>query len=421
MKIAIIGSGISGLSCAYHLDKDNDIVVYEKNNYLGGHTDTHRVDIDGDMVNIDSGFIIFCRELYPNFCEMLDTLNIKSKPTNMSFGVHDQVNRFIYNTTTINSLFCQRSNLFRPKMYRMIFDIIRFYTSAKHLLKSDDNEISVGAYLKKHCYSKVFQEDHLFPMLGALWSTPPQFIRLFPIHYLVKFMHSHGLMNIWRRPHWEVLENGSNGYIKALKKYLQNTEFRVNCGVSNVIRDDQGVLIHSNSHEPERFDAVIFATHADQAKIILQKPSKAESEILESIPFERNDVVMHTDETIMPPIKSAWSSWNVHFERKSQEPQTQHYNLAYWMNSLQTLNIEKNIFVSLNERRKIKPDSIIKTTTYHHPKYSAKSVHARKRLPEINGKNKTFYVGAYWAWGFHEDGARTAIDAVNLLKKQFQQ
>lgn len=421
MKIAIIGSGISGLSCAYHLDKDNEIVVYEKNNYIGGHTDTHSVKIDNEIVNIDSGFIIFCRELYPNFCNMLDTLNVKSKPTNMSFGVHDQVNNFIYNTTTLHSLFCQRKNLLKPKMYRMILDIIRFYNSAEHILKSTDYETSVGAYLKAHHYSKTFQEDHLLPMLGALWSTTPQFIRLFPIHYLVQFMHSHGLMNIWKRPQWEVLTDGSNGYVKALKRHLKNTEFRVNCGATNVIRDNNSVLIHATSCEPERYDAVIFATHADQAKIILHQPSSAETEILGSIPFERNDVVMHTDESIMPSIKPAWSSWNVHFEREGQEPQTQHYNLTYWMNSLQSLKINKNVFVSLNEKRMINKNSILKTTTYHHPKYSAKSVNARKRLDEINGKNNTFYVGAYWAWGFHEDGARTAFDAVKLLKKQFNQ
>ena len=421
MKIAIIGSGISGLSCAYHLDNNNDIVVYEKNNYIGGHTNTHSVNIDGETMNIDSGFIIFCRELYPNFCAMLDTLKVESKLTNMSFSVHDQVNNFIYNATNLNSLFCQRKNLLKPKIYRMIFDLIRFYSSAKSVLKSDDYETSVGTFLSQHHYSKTFQEDHLFPMLGALWSTPPQFIRLFPIHYLVEFMHAHGLMNIWQRPDWEVLRDGSNGYIKALKKHLKNTEFRVNCASTNVIRDENGVLIHAASCEPERFDAVIFATHADQAKIILQQPSKAEREILGSIPFERNNVVMHTDESIMPPIKSAWSSWNVHFERQKQEQQTQHYNLTYWMNSLQSLNIKKNVLISLNEKRAISKESILKTTTYHHPKYSAKSVNARKRLNEINGKNNTFYVGAYWAWGFHEDGARTAINAVKLLQKQFNQ
>ena len=421
MKIAIIGSGISGLSCAYHLDSDNDIVVYEKNNYIGGHTDTHSACIDEEVVNIDSGFIIFCRELYPNFCAMLDTLKVESKPTNMSFGVHDQANNFMYNTTTLNSLFCQRKNLLKLKIYRMTLDIIRFYNSASSVLKSNDYETSVGSYLKKHRYSRTFKEDHLFPMLGALWSMPPQLIHFFPIHYLVEFMHSHGLMNIWQRPHWEVLKDGSNGYITALKQHLKNTDFRVNCGVSNVIRDEKGVLIHSTSHEAERFDAVIFATHADQAKIILQKPSKAESEVLGNIPFERNDVIMHTDESIMPPIRGAWSSWNVHFERNKQEPQSQHYNLTYWMNSLQNLKVNKNVFVSLNEKRPITQQSILKTTTYHHPKYNAKSVNARKRLNEINGKHNTFYVGAYWAWGFHEDGARTAIDAVKLLRKQFNQ
>lgn len=419
MKIAIIGSGISGLSCAYHLDYDNEVVVYEKNNRLGGHTDTHAIEVMGKKINVDSGFIIFCRDHYPYFSTMLDDLKVRSQPTTMSFGVHNQRQNFIYNATSINTMFCQRRNLLNPKMYRLIFDIIRFNHLAKRWLKSNDEETSIGEYLEKNHYSKVFMEDHFFPILGALWSAPPKIIRRFPIRFLVEFMYSHGLMQIWRRPQWEVISNGSKSYITALQAHVKNTEFRLNCEISNVVRDTDSVLIHSRNHEPERFDAVIFATHANQVTALLQKPSAIELEILDNIPFQRNEVVIHTDESTMPPFKSAWSIWNVHYHCKENEVDTQHYNICYWMNPLQKLDIDTNIFVSLNEKRRIAENKVIQRRIYHHPTYSAESVATRKRLTEINGKNRTYYAGAYWAWGFHEDGARTAAEAVRLLKEQF--
>ena len=420
MKIAIIGSGISGLSSAYHLDSEHQVVVYEKNNYLGGHTDTHDIDIDGSATRIDSGFIIFCPELYPNFSAMLDDLGVRSKPTDMSFGVYNQQKNLQYNATNLNSLFCQRRNLFNPQMYRMIVDIVRFYITAKQRIDADDTTMSIDEFLNKHHYSDTFREDHFFPMIGALWSIPPRIVSQFPIRYLVEFLDAHGLMKLWRRPQWRVLENGSNSYIQALKKRLNNTEFRVNCGVTNVIRDVDKVLIHSASAAPEIFDAVIFAVHSDQAKMLLQKPSAAENEILGNIPFQSNDIVVHSDESVMPPVKSAWSSWNVHFDASQPGERTiNHYNACYWMNSLQGLTIKTNIFVSLNEKRPIDPNKILKKRVYHHPTYSKSSLQARRRLPEINGQNRTFYVGAFWAWAFHEDGARSAVEAVALLNQAF--
>jgi len=405
MKVAVVGSGIAGLTSAYHLDDEHQVTVFEKNNYLGGHNKIEQ--------RIDSGFIIFCKEFYPNFCAMLDDLGVESKPTDMSFGVFKESNGLQYNATNPNTLFCDRKNLVNPRFLRMLIDIVRFYNLAPNVLKNDDETTSVKQYLERHHYSKAFMEDHFFPMIGALWSVPPQLVHQFPIRYLVEFMKAHGLMKILNRPQWRVMKDGSNGYIQALRSKLRNTEFRVNCGVTSIIREEDRVLIHSASHEPEYFDAVIICSHADQARSMLQMPSKKEYEILGDIPFQKNNITIHTDESIMPPNRKAWSSWNVQIPANNDK----HYNASYWMNLLQSLSLPENVFVSLNETREIDEAKILGKRVYHHPTYSAKSVDARRRLASINGKNRTFYAGAFWAWGFHEDGARTAVDAVNLLNK----
>ncbi len=387
-------------------------MVYEKNNYLGGHTDTHSLNIAGQTINIDSGFIVFTRAQYPCFSAMLDDLGIASKPTNMSFSVVNENSGTHYNATDLNRLFCQRSNLIKPRFYQMIADIIRFYKSAPAVLKSTDELTTVKAYLQQHRYSTVFMRDHLFPMIGALWSAAPATVEQFPIRYLVEYMHSHGMMNLWKRPQWRTLTNGSNEYVARLKTSLGNTEFRVNCGVSNVIRETDRVLIHANSCEPEYFDAVIFANHSDQARMLLQKPSKDENEILSAIPFQKNDIIIHTDPTIMPDNRRAWASWNARVTATQQA----HCCATYWMNSLQGLTLDQDVFVSLNENQPIEQSKVLHKRTYHHPVYTASSVAARRKLTLINGKNRSFYVGAYWGWGFHEDGACSAVEAVSLLK-----
>jgi len=416
MKIAVIGSGIAGLSSAYHLDKSHDVVVYEKNNRLGGHTDTHSFKFDNQEYRIDSGFIIFCPELYPNFSSMLDELGVTSKVTDMSFGVHNEVSGLQYNATSLDTLFCDRKNILNPRFLKMLFDIVRFYQFSPKLLKHETQDLSVEDYLQSKAYSDAFKNDHFYPMVSALWSIKISLVKNFPIRYLIEFMKAHGLLKLINRPDWRVVKGGSSTYINALKDKLLNTKFRVNCGVTSVIREEDRVLIHSASHQPEYFDAVIIATHSDQARSILQKPSKKEYDILGRIPFQKNEVVVHTDDSVMPPNHKAWASWNVHIPKKT----TKYFNSIYWMNSLQGLDLKENVFVNLNESRTIDTDKILKKIVYYHPGYSLDSVKARRRLHEINGKNRTFYAGAFWAWGFHEDGARTAREAVELLDKKFK-
>ena len=416
MKIAIVGSGISGVSAAYHLDKrGHETTIFEKANYFGGHTDTHSFNINGELVNIDSGFIVFAKEYYPHFTSMLDELGIKSKPTEMSFSASNPLSGLVYNATNLNTLFCQRSNLLKPKFYRMIIDIVRFYQSANSILSQTGTSLTSAEYFKQKCYSKIFQEDHIFPMIGALWSTPPSLVKHYPIRFLVEYMLAHGMMNIWQRPEWQVLNNGSFEYINALKQRLQKCTWKLNCGVTNVIRENNRVLIHSASAEPEYFDAVIMACHSDQAKVLLQQPTQQEREILGAIGFEANEITIHTDENIMPKNKLAWASWNTRVSTNKAEA----CSATYWMNELQGLNIHTNVFVSLNENRQVNPEKVLKKRHYHHPSYTNKSVAARKKLPDINGKNRTAYAGAYWGWAFHEDGARSGHDAAMLLMEQY--
>ena len=416
MKVAIVGSGIAGVSTAFNLDKaGHQTTIFEKANYFGGHTDTHQFDLNGEMVNIDSGFIVFAREFYPHFSNMLNELSIDSKSTEMSFSASNTVTGLVYNASNLNKLFCQRKNLLSPTFYRMILDIVRFYQSGNKILLNADNSLTANDYFIKNHYSKTFREDHIYPMISALWSTPVALVKFYPIRYLVEYMQAHGMMQLSNRPVWQVLNNGSFEYQQKLKEQLKQCTWRLNCGVSNIIREEDRVLIHSVSAEPEYFDAVVMACHADQAHISLQKPSAAERDILTAIGFENNDVTIHTDESLMPANPLAWASWNtwVSSDRNAR------CSATYWMNELQGLDNSTNFFVSLNEAREIDSTKILKKRHYQHPSYTPKSVAARKRLSEINGQNRTAFAGAYWGWAFHEDGARTGYEAAHILMERY--
>jgi len=327
MKVAIVGSGIAGVSTAFNLDKaGHQTTIFEKANYFGGHTDTHQFNIDGEMINIDSGFIVFAREFYPHFSNMLNELGIDSK-----------------------------KNLLSPTFYRMILDIVRFYQSGNKILLNADNSLTANDYFIKNHYSKTFREDHIYPMISALWSTPIALVKFYPIRYLVEYMQAHGMMQLSNRPVWQVLNNGSFEYQQKLKEQLKQCTWRLNCGVSNIIREEDRVLIHSVSAEPEYFDAVVMACHADQAHISLQKPSAAERDILTAIGFENNDVTIHTDESLMPANPLAWASWNTWVSSDKNA----RCSATYWMNELQGLDNSTNFFVSLNEHQKVlTPESV---------------------------------------------------------------
>lgn len=417
-KVAIIGAGISGLSTAYHLHQECAVTVFEKQPFPGGHTDTHELEIDGRPLRVDSGFIIFCPEYYPHFFAMLQDLGVAYQPTDMSFSAHNKQSGLVYNATSLNKLFCQRRNLLSPRFYRMLIDLLRFYSRSTDVLNSQDQTTTVEAFLTQHGYSEAFWHDHLLPMMSALWSSPPERVAQFPIRHLVEFFKAHGLLKVVGRPQWMVVKNGSKSYVEALQQRL-NVNWRLGCTISSVTRNESGIQVHSDSHaEPEEFDLVVFATHSDQALKLLAAPSQAETEILGAIPFEHNHVVVHTDESLLHPNRQSWASWNTEVPN-NVEPDSQYKCTAnYWMNALQSLPGPTNVFTTLNSNNRIQADKILVERHYTHPVFTAASVAAQKRKPEIDGQQHTYYVGAYWGWGFHEDGARTAFQISKKIKER---
>lgn len=412
--IAIIGSGIAGLSAAFQLNDDFDITIFEKSNKLGGHTDTHTLDIDGRQQRVDSGFIIFCPEYYPYFSNMLATLGVEKQATDMSFSATNHKYDLVYNATSINKLFCQRRNLIRPRFWRMLFDIVRFYNRAYKVLEAPDYSLSVADYLNQNHYGAGFVEDHLMPMISALWSATPQRVHEFPIYHLVDFFQRHGLMKLIRRPQWYVVKNGSATYVEALQAQLK-CEWRSNSGIEQVMRKENGVELTVDGKKL-LFDAVIIATHSDQALKMLGDASPDEKRILSAIPFERNEVLVHTDTSLMPANKLAWASWNTEVPQDFDDASLKSCTANYWMNSLQSIETPTNIFTTLNSVHRVAENKVLAKRVYQHPVFTAASVAAQADKSLIDGQRNTYYAGAYWGWGFHEDGARSAADVCEQVR-----
>jgi predicted NAD/FAD-binding protein len=409
MNIAIIGSGISGIYAAHYLSKQHHITLYEANSYLGGHTDTHDINIEGKSYAVDTGFIVFNEHNYHYFCQFLADLNVKSQASDMTFSVTDTVSGLEYNATTLDKLFCQRRNLLSPRFYRMVSDILRFYREAPALLNSSDDSLTLGDYLHQQQYSQTFIDDHILPMACALWSGSPKIVRDFPVRYFVAFMANHQMLKTDNRPQWRTVCGGSSSYIKEFKRVF-NGEIRLACPVHTVERDKDGVIVKTKDGE-ERYDQVIFACHSDQVLKLLANPSHQENEILEAMTFQDNEVVLHTDINLMPKHPKAWASWNA---LKLNDEQTR-CTVTYYMNLLQNLDAPQPLLVTLNCTDHIDPNKILQKRNYHHPVYTASSLAAQKRRDKINGINNTWYVGAYWGWGFHEDGAQSAEDVIKRL------
>ena len=409
MKIAIVGGGISGLYAAHYLSKQHHVTLYEAHNTLGGHTDTHSITIKERNYKIDTGFIVFNEHNYHYFCRFLNDLGVASQPSIMTFSVADALSGIEYNATTLDKLFCQRRNLFRPQFYRMVRDILRFYREAPALLNSSDDELTLGDYLDQQHYSQTFIDDHILPMASALWSGPPQIVRNFPARYFVAFMANHQMLKTDNRPQWRTVCGGSSTYVQAFKQSF-NGELRLDCPVQAIIRDNNGITIETKGDQ-KYYDKLILACHSDQALGLLQNASDQETEILGAMSFQENDVVLHTDASLMPKHPKAWASWNA---LKLNEPQT-HCTVTYYMNMLQNLEAPEPLLVTLNCTDRIDSEKILKRRSYHHPVYTPASLAAQKRRTEVNGVNNTWYAGAYWGWGFHEDGAKSAQEVVDRI------
>ncbi|MFM9914130.1 MAG: NAD(P)/FAD-dependent oxidoreductase [Methylophilaceae bacterium] len=403
MKVAIIGSGIAGNTVAYHLHREHQITVFETNAHIGGHTHTHKIWHEDREFNVDTGFIVFNDRTYPEFIKLLDDLGVVSQPSFMSFSVRNEMTGLEYNGTSLNALFAQRRNLFKPSFYRMIQDILRFNRESLGLL-TETHEIKLGDYLAKNQYSPQFIRDYLVPMGAAIWSTDANQMMQFPARFLVSFFSNHGMLSINDRPQWRTIQGGSAHYVEALTREFKQ-HIRTNTSVWSVKRLENGVLV-----DGEHFDWLFMACHSDQALSILGDASVTEREILGAIPYQENSVVLHTDQRLLPRRKLAWAGWNYHVT--TQPISAQKVTVTYNMNILQGLQSREPLLVTLNRDDAIAKDKIIKRLTYHHPLFTGAGVAAQGRIGEISGKNRTCYCGAYWRNGFHEDGVVSALNAL---------
>ena len=404
MRIAVVGTGIAGMVAAYLLSDEHELVVFESEDYVGGHTHTIDVALNGQTYAVDTGFIVFNEKTYPNFIQLMKRLGIAWQLSNMSFSVQCKKTGLEFSPSSLNSLFIQRKNLLRPSFYRMIFDIFKFRRESEALLKSDDYNLTLEKFLIAKNFSRLFIEHFIMPMGGAIWSADPVKFKEFPALYFAQFFKNHGFLNVRHQPQWLVIKGGSKQYVAPLTRRFAD-RIRINCPVKSIRRHSDYVSVQAANAEPERFDQVVIATHSDQALAMLDDATETEKDILGAIPYQDNYTVLHSDESVLPRKKAAWASWNYHIPQAEMG----RVALTYDMNILQSLDAPVEYCVTLNLPDTVDPAKKIKEMHYHHPVYNPKSLAARKRHEEINGVKRTYYCGAYWGYGFHEDGVNSAL------------
>jgi predicted NAD/FAD-binding protein len=413
-RVAIIGSGIAGMTAAYRLHgQGHDITVYEANDYYGGHTATMDVERHGRHWSIDTGFIVFNDWTYPNFIALLDELQVEWQYSDMSFSLSCERTGLEYNGTSINSLFAQRMNALRPSFLRMIYDIVRFNTEARALLGDADNALTLSQYLQDNGYSRAFTQQYIVPMGRAIWSASESAMLGFPARFFVEFFDRHGFLNVSNRPVWRAIKGGSREYARKLVAAYQH-RIRLRTPIESVRRDAAQVLIRTRAGGVEAHDYVVFACHSDQALRMLEQPSTVEREVLGAFPYQENQVLMHTDTRILPRTPLARAAWNYHLLDRAQD----RVALTYDMNVLQNLDAPEKFLVTLNRNQDIDASKVLGSYVYHHPVYTPGAVAAQQRYGEINGVNRSFYCGAYWGYGFHEDGVVSAQRMLNDFAAQ---
>jgi predicted NAD/FAD-binding protein len=411
-RIAIVGTGISGLVVAHRLWRDHEVVLYEANDYIGGHTNTVDVELGGRCWAVDTGFIVFNDRTYPNFVNLMDELGVASQPSNMSFSVHCDRTGLEYCGSSLDRLFAQRRNLVSPGFYRMIADILRFNRESRALLARKDDQASLGEYLARCRFSKRFVEHYIVPMGAAIWSADPAMMYRFPARQFIEFFDNHGMLDIRNRPLWRVVRGGSREYVRRLVAPFEE-QIRLKARIGRVVRHPDRVDIVTAQGHRDSFDAVFLACHSDQSLAMLDRPSAAEREILGSIPYQENVAVLHTDERLLPVRRRAWSAWNYHIPA---DPANR-VAVTYSMNILQSLDAPVQFCVTLNREEFVHPDRVLRRIVYHHPVFTPEGVRAQRRGHEINGTDRTFFCGAYWGYGFHEDGVKSALAAVEAFDR----
>ena len=413
MKIAVIGSGISGLSAAYYLSKKHKVDLFEKEDHFGGHSYT--IDIEHDKENkknisVDIGFIVFNHLTYPNLINFFNENKIDIEESNMSFSVTVKGTSIEYSGKGFNGIFANKINFFNFKFVKMFFEIINFYKKCSKLEKIEDQE-TLGSYLKKNNLSKFFIDYHIIPMVSAIWSMPPYEANQMPLKFFIKFFQNHGLFKLKDRPQWYTVANRSRAYVNKILKKISGEYFK-NYNINKVKSNDKGVKIfYGDESEYFDYDKVIIATHADEALKIIESPSEDEKKILKNFSYKKNLAIIHTDETVMPKNRKSWCSWNSAIDQNNLNQNS----VTYWLNLLQNLNINKDIFLTLNPFFKIDEKKIIKKVSFTHPYYNQEALDSQKHLKSIQNKKNILFCGSYFGYGFHEDGIKSSLDMLKYL------
>lgn len=411
-NIAIIGSGISGLACAYILDQHANISLFEANNYFGGHTNTVKVFDDELECAVDTGFIVFNQRNYPQFTKLIEKLGVPYQNSEMSFSFSSKQLNLEYSGHNLRTLFMQKRNLLRPKFYGLLGDILRFNRDAKeYLLSHKAPDLNLKSFVDQHGYGEWFWQAYLLPMVAAIWSSTAQAVAKMPAKFILYFFNNHGLLSRHDYPQWLTITGGSQTYVKTLLQQFNGEKF-TEARVSKVTRNADGVVLHLGAEELP-FDRVIFACHSDTVLQLLAAPTPEEIAILGSIPYQTNEVILHSDAQVMPKHKKLWASWN-YLTNDTKLP-----TLTYYMNRLQALTSSRHFFVSVNLTDQLAPEKIISRHTYAHPVLDQSAIAAQQQFASISGQHHSYFCGAYWFNGFHEDGVTSAIRVCEQLGVRF--
>jgi uncharacterized protein len=417
-KIAIIGAGISGLTAAYRLHPQFEIDVFEAAAYAGGHTNTADIRVDGQSFAIDTGFIVFNDRTYPNFIALLHELGVAYEKSDMGFSVKVDKTGLEYCGSSWNALFAQRRNLFNPRFYRMLVDIVRFNRLATRSLQENSSHATLGVFLSAHRFSAMFIDYYIIPMGAAIWSAEPEKMFEFPARTFIQFFHNHGLLSINNRPTWYFIKGGSRRYVEKLTAGFKE-RIHLNSGIARIKRDSDGVEISLQNGQTRRYHQAVIATHSDQALAMLSDASPDERSVLGAIQYQENTAVLHTDEHMLPRRRRAWAAWNYHVPAYGEfaEPRkNSRATLTYSMNLLQRIEGRRQFCVTLNETSAIDVSKILYRTVYHHPVYTAATIAAQQKWQKISGVRNTHYCGAYWFYGFHEDGVNSALRVCEAIR-----
>lgn len=411
-RIAIVGTGISGMSAAWLLSQNHDVTVYEKDDRIGGHTNTVQIDDGERPVAVDTGFIVFNERSYPNLVALFEHLNIETRATDMSFAASLDGGRFEYSGENLAGLVAQRRNLLRPRLWLMVRDVLRFYREARiDIGEMDADDITLGDYLAEKGYGKAFVRDHLLPMGAAIWSTPASQMLEYPLAAFVRFCDNHGLLQVEDRPVWRTVVGGSREYVHRLTAPYRDRVL-LNTAVTRIHRSLDGVLIEDRQGGQRCFDQVVIAAHADQALAMLDEPDVAERRLLSQFGYQRNLAILHTDSALMPHTRRAWASWNFLSDGRGDEQQVA---VSYWMNRLQGLDTRQQLFVTLNPPHAPEPGKVLRSFMYEHPSFNVEAVRAQRLLWNLQGNRRTWYCGAHFGHGFHEDGLQAGLAVAEQL------